>query len=615
MQDYEYYEAHAKDVKLLKDITSDEYNADILASLRDNDPERNYISITTTPGDWGDFDVSEGNHLGWLGYFVGKSEKLDTLYIDKFQGNINLNAFFEGLRHNRSIGKLEIGIDLGESFHRLIPFLRNNDSLRHLNFCYFDIGLQCARNIALLLDQSSSLRRLDFEVIDFNDEGVEKIAAALRLQPRIEELSLSSNTIGRNGFVALGNALEGCLSLRKLDLTLSDNETDDEGLIDDEGLHAIAEGLKHCHNLTLLNLYGDLMIAEEGSRSFSTLFQSDSCRLEVLDLNRMNIDDDGMAVLATGLASLPTLKRLNLRGTSIGDQGLQDLAEGLVNCNLDGLDLSGNMLMELVSGLRALGTLVRRRTSIRSLRLSNCSIMDEGLQSFVEGMVNRCNLTELDLSGNRLITANGLASLSSLLRTEHCSLCTLDIRGTHLSDDDAAVLANGLIGNKLLRNLMFSVTRITTRGWAAFSRLLCDTSSVNSTYLSNHTLLHIGLYYGNDDVQPTEIVEYRKFNKLSQTNAAAICKILRSHPDIDVTPLFEFNLKCLPLVLAWLENARPYLDKVNESSEVLQCRQLSAVNKFIRGMPLLAANALRSQKINDVQLQSKSRKRTIDQIY
>ena len=72
LRDYEYYETHAKDVKL-EDITSDEDNADILAWLRDEDPEFTYMSITASNYEENGYVVREGDHLGWLGYFVGKS--------------------------------------------------------------------------------------------------------------------------------------------------------------------------------------------------------------------------------------------------------------------------------------------------------------------------------------------------------------------------------------------------------------------------------------------------------------------------------------------------------------------------------------------------------------
>ena len=604
VQNYDYYEAHAKDVKL-EDITSSQKNADILAKLRNNDPGLDYFSIAAHD-DAGEFVVREGDHLGWVGYFAGRNEKIATLYIDTDNDpgeNINLNDFLRGVGRNRSIQDLHITSDLRESFLSLIPFFRNNDSLRHLTFSFY-IDMQCARNIALLLGQQSSWKRLDFEDTELDDEMFVEIVTALRSQPQMEELRLFSNNIVRNGYVALGNSLEGCLNLRKLELTVYDSDMEYEGLLE------LAEGLKHCPNLTSLNLYGIPMFTDEGSRSLSSLFQSDNCRLERLYLDSMYMNDDEMAVLSTGLACLPSLKWLYLESNSIGDRGLQDLVRGLVNCNLEKLDLSRNTLMDSVSGLRSLGTLVRRTTNIHMLNLSYSSLTDKGLQSFVEGMANCCNLTELNLSDNSAITANGLASLSSLFRAEHCSLCTLCLHDINIGDDGAAVLVNGLIGNKSLTTLKFYNSSITERGWAAFSRLLCDTSSVNNTYLSNHTLERIG-GFGR---RHSNIEEFLKLNKL-QNHAAAICKILDSHPDIDITPMFEFNLMCLPLVVEWLEKAKSYLGKVNESAEVFKNRQLSVVYKFIRGMPLLAVNGYRGQKMKDVQLQLevKPKKRKLDQ--
>ena len=313
-------------------------------------------------------------------------------------------------------------------------------------------------------------------------------------------------------------------------------------------------------------------------------------------------------MLATGLACQPSLKRLDLWGISISDRGLQDLVRGLVNCNLEKLSLvfSGNMLMDSVSGMKSLGSLVGRTTSMRSLCLRE-SLTDIGLHYLVEGIMQHCSLTELYLSHNHFITANGLPSLSSLFRAEHCSLCILYLYGINFGNDGAAVLAGGLIGNKSLTELRFNPTDsgITARGWAAFSRLLCDTSSVNSTYLSNHTLQQVG-DYGITNT-PSDILLFSRLNKL-QFRAAAICKILHSHPDIDVTPLFQFNLKCLPLVVAWLEKAKQYLDNVNESTESFQGRCLSAVYKFIRGMPQLVADGYRRQK-KDIQSDAKKKRK------
>jgi hypothetical protein len=61
----------AKDVKL-QDITSDEWNEDILRWLRDEHPEFQYFSIATERHDDGDFLSVEGTTWGgWVTLPVG----------------------------------------------------------------------------------------------------------------------------------------------------------------------------------------------------------------------------------------------------------------------------------------------------------------------------------------------------------------------------------------------------------------------------------------------------------------------------------------------------------------------------------------------------------------
>ena len=102
VQGCEYYEARAKDVNL-EDISSSEQNAAILERLRDNDPTFTIISIDDEHRDGGDFVVREGDNLGWLGYFVGRSNQVKELYIFSFPDNLKIDAFLRGLGHNRSI--------------------------------------------------------------------------------------------------------------------------------------------------------------------------------------------------------------------------------------------------------------------------------------------------------------------------------------------------------------------------------------------------------------------------------------------------------------------------------------------------------------------------------
>eukprot|EP00984_Skeletonema_dohrnii_P013646 scaffold5664_cov94-Skeletonema_dohrnii-CCMP3373.AAC.2 len=128
-----------------EDITSSNHNADILERLRDNDPDFTHISIDDVLQDEGDFVVREGDDLGWLGYFVGRSNELDLDISDLlFPNNLNIDSFLRGLGHNRSIQTLGISTDIGDHFHSLAPLLRNNNSIRDLTFTCFNGGSTAA---------------------------------------------------------------------------------------------------------------------------------------------------------------------------------------------------------------------------------------------------------------------------------------------------------------------------------------------------------------------------------------------------------------------------------------------------------------------------------------
>ena len=462
-----YYDAHAQSVDLTE-ITSSNHNAWILRRLRDNDPEMDMLWIEQVQQDdaWdgdSDFVVGDGDDLGWLGYFIGRNTTLLDLYIyDLPEDKRRILAFIRELVSNRSLMSLNISTNLGEGFQSLDSLLKNG-SLIEITFetrrQRFDIDVQCARNIAFMLDQPdhcNALKTLLFHNI--SDEAMVEITPSMRAHPQLEEIHLN----GRNGRVVF-NGLS-CVPLLKR-LTLEGN----------------------------------------------------------------SLDNERMTALVTGLANLQSLEELHLRNNSIGDEGLQTLAEG-----------TGNL-----------------------------------------------SLSCLNLSSNQSITAAGLSSLSPMLQSESCSLTSLILDGIPFNDDMAAVLTGALKGNKSLTKLLFEEdsNNLTSVGWSAFSKLLCDTSSVNNTYLSNHMLKSMSGYYTHRALR-----QLLNLN-LQRDKPVAICKILKYHPDFDVGPFLrdEWELKLLPLVMSWfvrvrgiseeLENAPGRAERIRkilvESEEEIEKRQLS----------------------------------------
>ncbi len=587
-RDYSYYEAHAADVSL-DEITSSFYNKQTLQRLRDGN--LNSLSIG---GRWVNFVVSEGDDVGWLGYFISTSESLQELTIEKCEDDGSeqrtihaIHALSDGIARNRSIQNVRV----------------NNLSNGRLDALFLNLT-------------------------------------------QLESLTVSISGDGDNALnecVALGNLLESGLRLQNLSLSCSYRNE-----IGDAGVTALSRGLR-CIGSSLKGLHlPNSSIGDEGLSTLAAALVDCTC-LEVLDLS-----SNDFSMTATGLRFMrsigSSLKVLNLAESCIEDEGLSTLVAALVSCTrLKILNLSGNDFSLAAAGLRSLSGWVQTAAlPLDELNLEFCEINGEGLRALIEGTVNNCK--EMNLHGIYYIGKSGWRNLSTSLRYESCILESLILCFTGIEDDGAEILSRGLVGNKLLKRLHLchheeEHISITPAGLSAFVKVLCDTSTINNTYLSNHTIRELwdeayGWWdYFDDDIEGYEDVcrdldLYLELNRKCP-QLAARRKILMHHKHLDMAPLLQWELKCLPLAIDWFERAKPCITRsieeeddssieeeddssieedddssieedsnssieedddseymrryrrrlVDESAEEYQSRVLTAIYEFVRGMP------------------------------
>ncbi|KAK1733985.1 leucine-rich repeat protein, partial [Skeletonema marinoi] len=241
-------------------------------------------------------------------------------------------------------------------------------------------------------------------------------------------------------------------------------------------------------------------------------------------------------------------------------------------------------------------------SNLKHLDLDGNGIDDQGLQVLAAGVTNT-KLEELYLSDN-LITGAGLRSMSDYFQSESCCLKTLNVLRNDFGDEGAVALADGLMGNKSLTSLHFipHQSGITNAGWAAFSKLLCDPSSIESTYLSNHNIGTIGEHIMKHNTPPN----IRRYLDLNEHPHPVIHKILKSHSDLDMEPFFQWKLKLLPVVVDWFQSASSGMMSFQRQS--LPSRELSALYKFVRGMPAFAVTSYWQQLVVNAQ----AKRRRID---
>jgi len=187
----------------------------------------------------------------------------------------------------------------------------------------------------------------------------------------------------------------------------------------------------------------------------------------------------------------------------------------------------------------------------------------------------------------------------------------LNIARNNIDEQVVTTLINALINNQTFKRISLGSVTHDSRGEAsrAFSKLLCDTSSINATYLSNHTLEYTNVW-SETGTQQYILRSLLYLNKNADKKEVAMIKILQYHDDFDMTPFFEWEFKVLPLMMNWFERASaidmPRGFVSNTGPRIFEPnigrRKLSSIYQFIRGMPLLYVETCIRKELEDIKL-------------
>jgi hypothetical protein len=100
-----------------------------------------------------------------------------------------------------------------------------------------------------------------------------------------------------------------------------------------------------------------------------------------------------------------------------------------------------------------------------------------------------------------------------------------------------SLFAEALVNNKTLKALILSrtmdnnnsFTGTLINGCAAFTHILCNKSSIMSTYNSNHTLKRVNSGAMKSDTLPDDLASMLRLNGENTASLAARLKIIKSH--------------------------------------------------------------------------------------
>lgn len=506
-----------------------------------------------------------------------------------------LEDFFSCIYRNRSIVSLETNsINFTDDFAGiLIEGLSGHPSLERLkigNDSYsLGIGSICYKALENVLKHPrSKLKKLSIPNSKLDDNGLGIVCDGLLGNSRITSLCLDNNEhITSVGWQALSTVLQHC-NLIELGL-FNTGINDDTAVILGTGLRG--------SSLKVLNLGDNRSIKSAG---WQTLFnQLSKTSIESLDLDRSDISDDSISVLA----NVTTLKSLILSmNISLTPEGWRSLFNSLQTrrIQLKKLDISYSKIGNV--GIAALGSLVNSMGKLKTLKMNSISrrfggsdgnitsqgwvsffmslqdsnldlvnlnlcgstIHDNGMQLLVRLVSNMGSLKYLNLGNNEFVTPTGWQALTGFFESPKFVLENIDLFNIRLSEDTVTALTRALAGNKTLKRLVLEECRdedyieiMTERGWDAVSTILCNKTSILGTYTSNHTLQYIR---GDNYIDlPDCLMSYLKLNENKDKVEVARQKILQTHfsgsgndDKSNIQVLLDMELQMMPTAIDWI---------------------------------------------------------------
>ena len=208
---------------------------------------------------------------------------------------------------------------------------------------------------------------------------------------------------------------------------------------------------------------------------------------------------------------------------------------------------------------------------LENLDLSMNGITDENIAALTNALVNNRSLREINLSLIGGVSEAGCTAFSALLRNPESVLEIIDLSCNSVNDEVMQSFLDALVNNTKLKEFNVRMTSISSNGFAAFIHLLCNSTSIVTTYQSNHIIEKLWKKndddYDDDDLDddpddernnttlPEDLMNLLRLNKENSPNEAARLKIINTHfsgSEINMQPFMEINFSVRSHAIAWM---------------------------------------------------------------
>ena len=418
---------------------------------------------------------------------------------------------FQGMKNISKLEAINIGHNMitDEAADSIAAVLSRNSNLQVLNMSFNCLGSEGCIKIFNGMKNASYLRNIDISNNKITCEASENIAAVLFQNTKMEKLDISYNNLQTPGAIEIFQGIKHTSTLTKFNIA--------HNRISDDATNHILDILYNCSKLKEFNLCDntlleikvitklivskvtkfDNLINEQTANKLSIIITS----LQELDLSNINLQTEGAIKLFEELGNISTLTKFDVSENCINPLAASNLGKFLLkNYELQELNLSHNDLQ--VAGIKTILSEIK----ISKLTTLNISANNVNLCETVEVLTCAANLTELNLSYNKLNNAADATWFFSMLKNIFINLIKLNISCIchEINDEAAEELANIFSQSNRLEVLDLSRNGLQDDGVIK----ICSSSASAS-------LISVDFRYNNITPTAAEVIEfYLQYNRL-----------------------------------------------------------------------------------------------------
>ncbi|CAG9310902.1 PPP1R37_1 [Blepharisma stoltei] len=379
----------------------------------------------------------------------------------------------------------------------LIPVLLDQERI-FFNFCLkhfknrrFElnesgIGVESAIAIGEILLNNEEFAYLELAKNKMGDEGAIELTKLICKNRFLVHLDMSSNDISPEGASTVINLIADHPTI--VSLNLSSNEALHRNRLGVLGAIAIQKALQSSI-LGFINISGTslgndgLVYIIEGLRNNQSLVS--------LNLSNNGLGTEGLDKLSQSI-STSSLRMLGFSQNRIGNDGCSYISSLLAGnydgpCPLESLDISKNEIG--TKGLAKLFFSLKGNTQLHTLNLEKNPFSTGLSSSCQQFLIENEHLKYLNLSGCEL-KSEGIHMLFTGL-AKNKGLISLDISSNDIDDIGIEIIASGIAGNQNLKLLDLSSNKIKNRGGCALANAFKINRTLEDLNLKENSIKNI----------------------------------------------------------------------------------------------------------------------------